>query len=78
MVGVPHERFGESVAVVIEWATAQPLPDQAIVEHVRERLAGHKVPRHVVTVSSMERGPNGKADYLGLRRRAQEWLANRR
>jgi acyl-CoA synthetase (AMP-forming)/AMP-acid ligase II len=75
VVGVPHERFGQSVTAVIEWATARPLPDQAVVDHVRERLAGHKVPRHVVTVESMQRGPNGKADYQSLRRRAMEILA---
>ena len=75
VVGVPHERFGESVTALIEWATARPLPDQAVVDHVRERLAGHKVPRHVVTVESMQRGPNGKADYQSLRRHAMEILA---
>lgn len=69
-VGVPHERFGESVVAVVELAAGATLDAAAIVEHVRARLAGHKVPRHVVFVDSVGRGPNGKADYMALRRRA--------
>lgn len=72
VVGVPHERFGESVAAVIELAPGQQLPAESVIAHVRERLAGHKVPRHVVFVESLQRGPNGKADYMALRSRAAE------
>jgi acyl-CoA synthetase (AMP-forming)/AMP-acid ligase II len=76
VVGVPHERFGESVAVIVEWDAGGALAEKAVVDHVRARLAGHKVPRHVLTVPSMQRGPNGKADYQGLKRFAQQALAS--
>lgn len=72
VVGVPHERFGESVTAVIELSPGQQLPAESVIAHVRERLAGHKVPRHVVFVDSLQRGPNGKADYMALRSRAAE------
>ncbi len=71
VVGVPHERFGESVTAVVELVPGAELAEADLVQHVRDRLAGHKVPRHLVLVDSVGRGPNGKADYLGLRRRAE-------
>jgi fatty-acyl-CoA synthase len=75
-VGVPHERFGESVVALVEWTSGQVLPEQEVIAHVRLRLAGHKVPRHVLSVASMQRGPNGKADYLGLQRMAEQALSS--
>ncbi|MFD0666876.1 AMP-binding protein [Ramlibacter sp. MAHUQ-53] len=72
VVGIPHERFGESVAAVVELAAGAQLAAETLIQHVRDRLAGHKVPRHVVFVDSVGRGPNGKADYLGLRSGAGE------
>jgi fatty-acyl-CoA synthase len=75
VVGVSDERYGESVAVLVEWAPDLQLDAQAVIAHVQARLAGHKVPRHVVSVDSMQRGPHGKADYQALRRRAQAALA---
>lgn len=77
VVGLPHDRFGESVAAIIEWEPGEVLSEQLVIDHVRECLAGHKVPRYVMTVDSVQRGPNGKADYPALRRRAQELLAAR-
>lgn len=72
VVGVPHERFGESVSAVVELLPGQGLSLEQLAAHVRARLAGHKVPRHLIVVETIGRGPNGKADYQGLRRLAQE------
>jgi 3-oxocholest-4-en-26-oate---CoA ligase len=72
VVGVPHARFGESVSAVVELQPGQALSLEALVAHARSRLAGHKVPRHLVTVDSIGRGPNGKADYQRLRKLARE------
>lgn len=76
VVGVPHERYGESVTAVVELVAQQQLASQALMEHVRQRLAGHKVPRHMVVVDSLRRGPNGKADYQGLRRLAKDAISS--
>ncbi|MGE4238851.1 AMP-binding protein [Ramlibacter sp.] len=70
VVGVPHERFGETVTAVVEVPADQRPAQEAVIAHVRERLAGHKAPRHVLFVDSVGRGPNGKADYMGWRKRA--------
>ena len=75
VVGVPDERFGESVLAVVELVPGQTLAAAAVTEHVRQRLARHKAPRHVMLVPTLGRGPNGKADYAALRQRALRWLA---
>lgn len=52
-----------------------PIDPSGLIEHVRRRLARHKAPRHVMPVSTIGRGPNGKADYPAVRRRIVDWLA---
>jgi fatty-acyl-CoA synthase len=73
VVGVPDERFGEAITAVVELAA--PLDEPATLrEHVKEHLAAFKAPRHVFVVDSTERAPNGKADYPGWRRRAEDMV----
>jgi 3-oxocholest-4-en-26-oate---CoA ligase len=69
VVGVPHERFGEMVVAVVE-PEADPPAEQSVIDHVRERLAGYKVPRRVLAVDTIDRAPNGKVDYKRLREQA--------
>ena len=71
-VGVPDDRFGEAITAVIE--TSGPLDDQALIEHVKSRLAGFKAPKHVLVIPSIGRSPAGKVDYAGLRTKAIEEL----
>ena len=75
VVGVPDARFGESVAALVEPVDGQAIDAAAVTDHVRERLARYKSPRHVMVVDSLARGPNGKADYRALRERMIAWLA---
>ena len=75
VVGVPDERFGETVAAVVEWVPGHAVDAAAVAAHVRGRLARHKAPRHVMVVDTMGRGPNGKADYMALRKRVADWVA---
>lgn len=74
VVGVPDERFGETVAAVVELVDGQAIAATDLTAHVRAHLARHKAPRHVMVVDSVGRGPNGKADYVGLRKRVLGWL----
>lgn len=64
-VGVPDERFGEKVALVV--STSAPLAAADVIEHVKARLADYKAPRHVVFVEQVYRSPSGKADYRWAR-----------
>lgn len=67
VVGVPDERWGEAVTAAIVWMAPAPPDETLIVAHVKERLAGYKVPRRIIFVDSVGRGPNGKIDYPALR-----------
>ena len=74
VVGVPDDRFGETVATVIEAVDEQSVAPSVVIEHVRARLARYKVPRLVMQVDSIARGPNGKADYAAWRQRVVQWI----
>jgi acyl-CoA synthetase (AMP-forming)/AMP-acid ligase II len=75
VVGLPHERFGQTVAAAVEWSAGVEADEAALIAHLRGHLAGHKIPRIVVPVESLGRGPNGKADRPGVTRRIEAWLA---
>jgi acyl-CoA synthetase (AMP-forming)/AMP-acid ligase II len=63
VVGVPDERWGERVAAVIKPRPgASPSLDE-LAAHVREQIAGYKVPKEVHLVDEVVRSPSGKADY---------------
>lgn len=72
VVGVPDARFGERVAVVLALRPGMALDDDALLDFGRTRLAGYKLPRLVVPVARIERGPNGKADYKWAREAARQ------
>ncbi len=71
VVGVPDERFGAKVVALLVAADGEPDP-AALQAHVRERLAGYKVPRHLGFVTSLERGANGKLDHRRLTALAEQ------
>ena len=75
VVGVPDERFGEAVAAIVERRAGGR--GRAIKAHVRGKLAGYKVPRHVMVAESVERAPTGKADYKAVRERVLAWLGTK-
>lgn len=60
-VGIPDERFGQSVTAVVE-APADTDIDAAIA-HVKSELAGYKAPKRIFVVDSLERAANGKVNY---------------
>jgi fatty-acyl-CoA synthase len=74
VVGVPDPRFGEVVTAVVEASVGETIDADALIAHVRGKIARHKTPRHVMPVASIGRGPNGKADYPGLRKQMVAWL----
>ncbi len=63
VVGVPDERWGETVAAVIAPRTGREVTLETIGEHCRSALAGYKVPRRIVVVDTVERTPAGKPNY---------------
>ncbi|HET9076253.1 MAG TPA: AMP-binding protein [Acidimicrobiales bacterium] len=71
VVGVPDDRFGETVTAVVEAAPGGTRPDDAeLIDWVKGHLAAYKAPRHVVGVDTIGRSPSGKVDYRRLRQHA--------
>jgi fatty-acyl-CoA synthase len=66
-VGIPHERFGEAIAAVVEPRDGATVDADDLIAHVKSTLAAYKAPRHVVVVDTIGRSPAGKVDYAGLR-----------
>jgi acyl-CoA synthetase (AMP-forming)/AMP-acid ligase II len=63
VVGVPDERWGERVAAVVQLVPGGTLALEELQTHLREHVAGYKVPRDLVLVEKVVRSPAGKADY---------------
>jgi acyl-CoA synthetase (AMP-forming)/AMP-acid ligase II len=74
VVGVPDERWGRAVTGVVELRAGAKLDAEALRRHVRSKLAGYKVPKRVLSVDSLDRAANGKADYERIRALAMERL----
>jgi fatty-acyl-CoA synthase len=73
-VGIPDDRFGETICAVVEAApgTSPELGDLA--DHVKSHLAHYKAPRHLVVIDTIGRAPNGKVDYKRLKALAVDRL----
>lgn len=70
VVGVPDERWGERVVAVAAARDEAELTLEDLQAHARKELAGYKVPRELVIVDKIQRGPNGKADYRWAKEQA--------
>ena len=63
---VPHARLGEDVAVAVVLADGSELSEGDVRAHITSRLADFKVPRKVVFVDEIPKGPTGKLQRIGL------------
>lgn len=68
VVGLPDSEYGESLLAVVA-AAPGALSVEQVQQHVRDRLAGYKVPRRVELVDSLPRDDNGKVAKRLLRER---------
>ncbi len=63
VVGLPDERFGQQVAVVVHPKDSGDAPSlEAIQEHCRAFIAGYKVPRRLLVVEAIPMTAAGKPD----------------
>lgn len=67
VVGVPDDRWGQAVIGVVAWRDPDSFDEQALRDFVRSRLADYKTPKRVFAKDSLERFPNGKANYDRMR-----------
>ena len=69
-VGLPDNRFGETICAVVEPENGHEPALAELSDHVRQHLAAYKAPRSLVVVSTIGRAPNGKVDYKRLKEHA--------
>jgi fatty-acyl-CoA synthase len=67
VIGVPDPKWGEVGAAFLVFAGGVRPPDEKVIAHCRERLAGYKVPKHLREVSSLQRTASGKLQKEPLR-----------
>jgi len=63
---VPHDRLGEDVAVAIVLVENSELSEGDVRDYVSTRLVDFKVPRKVIFVDEIPKGPTGKLQRIGL------------
>ncbi len=64
--GVPHDKLGEEVAAAVVLAQAGNATERELREFAATHLADFKVPRRVVLVDEIPKGPTGKVQRIGL------------
>ncbi len=66
---VPHPELGEDVVAAVVPSAAKAPADLELREFVAGRVAEHKVPRQVLVVDEIPKGPTGKMQRIGLAER---------
>ena len=74
VVGVPDDKWGQAVTGVVELTDGAQTDEDTLRAFVRTRLAPYKAPKRVLFSPDLQRAPNGKADYKGIRAFAFEQL----
>ena len=69
VIGVPHERWGETVMALVVCVPDSAVSGDELVAFARERLAGYKLPRSVEFVAELPHSPAGKVLKRELRAR---------
>jgi acyl-coenzyme A synthetase/AMP-(fatty) acid ligase len=64
-LGVPDERLGAAIALVVRPAT--PEREEELRSYLKRDLPNFMQPRHILWRSELPRGPNGKLDREGLK-----------
>ena len=68
VIGVPHEKWGETVKAIITAAPDTDPSEEALIEYCRERLAHYKCPTSVDRMEMIPRNPSGKILKTELRK----------
>jgi acyl-CoA synthetase (AMP-forming)/AMP-acid ligase II/aryl carrier-like protein len=63
---MPHPTLGEEVAAAVVPRTKGELTEKQIQQFVGERMSHFKVPRRVVILDEIPKGPTGKIQRIGL------------
>ncbi len=67
VIGVPHERWGETVKALVVLAPGTEATEQEIIDHCRDRIAHYKCPTTVEFRDELARTATGKLQKFKLR-----------
>ncbi len=68
VIGVPDERWGESVKAIVVLAPDTSATADELIGYCRERIAGYKCPKSVDFIDELPRNPSGKVLKRELRK----------
>jgi acyl-CoA synthetase (AMP-forming)/AMP-acid ligase II len=68
VIGVPDEKWGETVKAVVVLAPGAALSKDEIIAYARTRIGGFKIPRSVDFMDELPRNPSGKILKRELRK----------
>jgi acyl-CoA synthetase (AMP-forming)/AMP-acid ligase II len=66
---LPHDKLGEDVAAAVVLREGQSASESELRDFVARKLADFKVPRRIVFLSEIPKGPTGKQQRIGLAQR---------
>ena len=72
VVGLPDDKFGQRVVAVASLEPGVSAAETDVIAFVKTQLSGYKAPKSVVFVDDVPRAPNGKADYPGAKKLAED------
>src|SRR6185295_16247471 len=67
VVGVPDEKYGESLFAAIVLQPGKTLTKDQLIEHCRARIGGYKVPRQMAFLPALPKSAMGKILKTELR-----------
>lgn len=76
VIGVPDERWGETVKAIVVVAAGAEMDESALIGHCRDNLAHYKCPTSVDKTDVLPRNPSGK--ILKRELRAPYWVQQER
>ena len=68
VIGVPDEKWGESVKAVVVLREGELLSEEEVISHCKARLGGVKSPKSVDFCSEIPKTPAAKTDKKALRK----------
>ena len=63
---IPHDKLGEDVGVAVVLREGHSVAERDLRDYVAARLAHFKVPRKVIFLDEIPKGPTGKLQRIGL------------
>ena len=67
VIGVPHEKWGETVKALVVVEPGSDVTEQEIIDHCREKIAHYKCPTSVEFRDELARTATGKLQKFKLR-----------